>query len=122
MRLIDADALKEEFAKNEDRKGYLIGDWEDLIDNTPTVELDESVIQAVLNKRCMTVVSNEFLIALHDKRPTGHWIDHSEDEGYLECPICGCLTNSYGNKEELFYCWHCGAEMRGIKNEQNKDM
>lgn len=39
MRLIDADALKEDFAKHEDRKGYLIGDWEDIIDNAPTIEM-----------------------------------------------------------------------------------
>lgn len=38
MRLIDADALKEEFAKHEDRKGYLICDWEEFIDNAPTVD------------------------------------------------------------------------------------
>ena len=43
MRLIDADALKEVFAKHEDRKGYLIGDWEDLIDNAPTVELTSDI-------------------------------------------------------------------------------
>ena len=38
MRLIDADALKEEFARNEDRRGYIIGDPDDIIDNAPTVE------------------------------------------------------------------------------------
>jgi len=45
------------------------------------------------------------------ERLHGKWIDHSEDEGYLECPNCGCLTNCYGNKEELHYCWYCGADM-----------
>ena len=48
------------------------------IDNAPTVELDESVIQEVLNKRCMTAVANDYLVALHGKRPQGEWIPVSE--------------------------------------------
>lgn len=52
------------------------------------------------------------------ERPHGEWIDHSEDEGYLECPICGCLTNCNGNKEELHYCWNCGANMGEEANNE----
>ena len=81
------------------------------IDNAPTVELNESVIQEVLNKRCMTAVTNEYLIALHGKRPQGEWIDHSED-GYVECPFCEHLTTCEDNIDELHYCWNCGAKMR----------
>lgn len=44
--------------------------------------LDESVIQEVLNKRCMTAVTNEYLIALHGKRPQGEQI--AWEQGY-EC-------------------------------------
>lgn len=36
-RLIDAEALKEEFAKHEDYKGYLQCDYETVIDEAPTV-------------------------------------------------------------------------------------
>ena len=39
-------------------------DWSDvrlLVEDAPTVELDESIIQEVLNKRCMTAVANEYL-------------------------------------------------------------
>lgn len=43
----------------------------EIIDNAPTVEINESVIQEALNKRCMTAVANEYLIALHGKRPQG---------------------------------------------------
>ena len=46
-----------------------------------------------------------------DMRPHGEWIDHS-DEGYVECPFCGSATNCEDNKDELHYCWNCGAEMR----------
>jgi len=40
----------------------------------------------------------------------GEWIDHSE-EGYVECPICNCLTSCDDNIDELHYCWNCGAKM-----------
>ena len=89
-------------------------DFEDLIDNAPTVELTETEVQEVLNKRCITAVANEYLIALHNKteRPKGEWKDHS-DEGYVECPFCGSATTCDDNKDELHYCWNCGADMRG---------
>lgn len=51
------------------------------------------------------------------KRPQGEWIDHS-NEGYVECPFCGEATNCEDNKDELHYCWNCGAEMR---QEETKD-
>lgn len=53
-----------------------------------------------------------------EERPTGEWIDHSADEGYVECPICRHLTNCNGNIDELHYCWNCGADMR-VKGELN---
>lgn len=45
------------------------------------------------------------------KREHGEWID-CQDEGYVECPICGSATNCDDNKEDLHYCFSCGAEMR----------
>ena len=41
----------------------------------------------------------------------GKWIDYS-DEGYVECPFCHSATNCDGNKDELHYCFSCGADMR----------
>lgn len=49
--------------------------------------------------------------ALQD-RPTGRWIDYS-DEGYVECPFCHSATNCDGNKDELHFCFSCGAKMEG---------
>lgn len=46
------------------------------------------------------------------KRQQGEWIDHS-DEGYVECPFCHEATNCDDNKEELHFCWNCGAKMKG---------
>ena len=50
----------------------------------------------------------------------GEWIDHSED-GYVECPFCGHLTNCEDNIDELHYCWNCGAEMKGDKDDSGRD-
>lgn len=47
-----------------------------------------------------------------DTRRTGKWIDYS-DEGFVECPFCHSATNCDGNKDELHYCFSCGAELRG---------
>lgn len=44
--------------------------------------------------------------------PQGEWIDYS-DEGYVECPFCGQATTCEDNKDELHYCWNCGAKMGG---------
>lgn len=41
----------------------------------------------------------------------GEWIDYS-DEGYIECPFCHSATNCEDNKDELHYCFSCGAELR----------
>ena len=47
-----------------------------------------------------------------ETQKTGKWIDYS-DEGYVECPFCHSATNCDGNKDELHYCFSCGADMRG---------
>ena len=35
------------------------------------------------------------------------------DSEYVECPFCHSATNCDGNKDELHYCFSCGAELRG---------
>jgi hypothetical protein len=118
MRLIDADALKKEFCK--DIMGGL--NWESIIDNAPTVKLTETEIQEVLNKRCMTAVANDFLIALQLKHLHGRWDEIREPFGWddilsARCSVCG---ESYPYPEdtgfndiiEMFkYCPNCGAKM-----------
>ena len=49
---------------------------------------------------------------LFEKRVRGKWMDYTED-GYVECPFCHSATNCDGNKEELHFCFSCGADMRG---------
>lgn len=50
------------------------------------------------------------------ERKKGEWIDYTED-GYVECPFCHSATNCDGNKDELHFCFSCGADMRGEQNE-----
>lgn len=105
MRLIDADALRAAVMKilNNSVGGAYDGVYQCLeaIDNAPTVCNDnysmgyQDGVKKVLSER------------LH-----GEWIDRSEDEGYVECPICNHLTNCDGNIDKLNYCWKCGAYMR----------
>ena len=53
-----------------------------------------------------------FIPSAEPERKTGKWIDYSY-EGYVECPFCHSATNCDGNKDELHYCFSCGAELRG---------
>lgn len=52
------------------------------------------------------------LPSAQSERQKGEWIDHTED-GYVECPFCHGATNCDGNKDELHFCFSCGADMRG---------
>lgn len=106
-RQIDADKLKEDiFIKfgNQLPSGLL-----DEINNAPTVELDESVIQEVLKPRCMTVVANEYLVALHGKRPQGEWLDIYATHIAYECSNCHMQMPITGY---FNFCPNCGADMR----------
>ena len=49
--------------------------------------------------------------AAQPERQKGEWIDYTED-GYVECPFCHNATNCDGNKDELHFCFSCGADMR----------
>lgn len=82
---------------NKEAIAILTHNWKyrELIDNSYQYEALELAIKAL------------------EERPQGEWKDHSEDEGYVECPICNHLTNCDGNIDELHYCWNCGADMRG---------
>lgn len=85
---------------------------EDLIDETPTVEITETEIQEVLNKRCMTAVANEYLVALHGGRPQGEW--NYIQAGMCVCPFCGAIPH----KLYKDFCAKCGADMRPKKKLQ----
>jgi len=48
--------------------------------------------------------------AVEKERPVGRWIDFQED-GYVECPFCMAMKECDGNKDELHYCFSCGARL-----------
>ena len=48
---------------------------------------------------------------IETERKKGKWIDYTE-YGYVECPFCKSATNCDGNKDELHFCFSCGADMR----------
>lgn len=110
--------------------------WEQLydavvkaIDNAPTVETKEcpyecdtcahKMVCEILseNGKCEYPLHKEAYQTGYEDglnaRPQGEWIDHSETDGYVECPFCGSLTTCWRNKavEELHYCFNCGAEL-----------
>lgn len=68
---------------------------------------------------------NDAIDAIIENEPTadvrenvkGEWIDCSED-GYVECQFCHSATTCEDNKEDLHFCFWCGADMRGGANER----
>lgn len=88
------------------------------IENAPTVEITETEIQEVLNKRGMSAVANDYLVALHGKRPRGEWItvNFAPNElncpeksrfDFVKCPFCEVIHQGRHN-----FCSYCGADMR----------
>lgn len=87
-RLIDADALKEQF-KDRSLEDFTHLHFIDAINNAPTVD-----------------------------RPQGEWIEEAVPVGLIgrgnrqrRCSLCG-HRDIQAKTQEVPYCWFCGAEMR----------
>ena len=66
---------------------------------------------------CPEVNALKDLPSAQPERQGGEWIDYTED-GYVECPFCHSATNCDGNKDELHFCFSCGADLREVvKND-----
>ena len=65
--------------------------------------------QNAIMDECVMLISN--VPSAQPEQKTGKWIDCMED-GYVECPFCHSATNCEGDKDELHYCFSCGAELR----------
>ena len=113
--LISRSALKEEFAKHEDRKGYLIGDWEEFIDNAPTIE-------PITNEEIKSAIDEGFkngyeMAKAKFGRPKGEWII---DGHHYKCSRCGktlAIMFSETDDDDLIGCPFCLADMR-VKGER----
>lgn len=93
MRLIDADALRDEIAVLFERNPKLIDGWlayavEDTIDDAPTID---------------PVKHGKWIKAERQ----GCW---SYADVYKQCSECGNVTFL---AEKMNYCPNCGADMRG---------
>ena len=98
MRAIDGDALEELFRE-------VIGG----IAKKP--EMDGN-LEHMVRASAMVIEMIQDAPTIEPERKKGKWIDYTED-GYVECPFCHSATNCDGNKDELHFCFSCGADMRG---------
>ena len=105
-RYIDADIAKDVLSAYEDRKGYLIGDFEQIIDeDVPTADVRENV--------------------------HAHWVKMSDADGiYWACGECGeelPRVEHFDPQFDLFpslksicktkFCPNCGAQMDERREE-----
>ena len=109
MRLIDADELKKELAKNITIWTFNVshdGILAEIIDNVTTVEMPKA----------LGTVDENGNIKIELLRPQGEWKFKKFDEktGIPNsdwCPFCGMVkAQVYDN-----FCGNCGADMRGEK-------
>ena len=120
MRLIDADALKEELELSK----YIIPNslntilnleiirCIEAIDNAPTFErepfatvtFDKDELDRIVDERVIEPIKNGELV-IKVERPHGEWIEFKG--GYYKCAKCGEVERAKKN-----FCSRCGADMR----------
>ena len=118
MRLIDADELTKELKHITDAYGGDDGDavftyYDPLIRRNQLVNMEEFI------KRCPTIdpvkhgkweIENSTVSWTGADRPSKVLFKPAT----MECSICGWILGYYGGlEEELDFCPHCGAYMRG---------
>ena len=97
--------------------GGMCSGWDcDVIDKLkalPSVQPKERCIANItLNEEDLERIVKEQVEEIKELLPQkGEWIDYSS-EGFVECPFCHSATNCDDNKDELHYCFSCGAELR----------
>lgn len=86
-----------------------------IINDAPTLSIDEDFMQLILNKKCMTIVTNEYLKSLYNIRAHGVWIPNYTSQFRnpgRQCSLCGKIVEFSEN-----FCPNCGAYMVGDKND-----
>ena len=127
MRLIDADELKKAYEELTSKKFCGYRDFEKLIDNAPTVEPPNQLVLRARDdaelEQLKTAWGNGEIcftpIVAYTARPQGEWIEVTKgiDSNTYKCPFCGRLINCDKPRLKLYPFCHCGADMRGKKNE-----
>ena len=112
--LISRDALKQEMKiANAEAIDYemLVDMYEKLVDNAPTV------------KACFTTkdLEDAYITGKESgkqERPKGEWQYATHyARRYRICPFCKSEKED-DRSAGCFYCWHCGADMRGVTNSE----
>lgn len=93
------DKTEKQFQESEDLD---VGDW--ILHRIFVQNMSDIDRQTILN-----------LPSTQPERQKGEWIDYTED-GYVECPFCHSATNCDGNKDELHFCFSCGAKLYKAKD------
>lgn len=124
--LISREALKKALnTEFKDHLLYLPIAFKDLIDNAPTVDIqpfaivkfDKDELKRLVDERVIEPIKNGELVLQTDKRPQGEWVvDITTRE-----VVCSCCRQSRRDTRttHIFFCNHCGADMRGNNNETN---
>ena len=103
----------------------------DLISRQAAIDKADSLYRDTKNDECYMITGYNHAISdirailkslpsAQPERKKGKWIDYS-DEGYVECPFCHSATNCDGNKDELHFCFSCGADLRGEQDDSISD-
>ena len=87
------------------------GSMEDMIERARAIDaIEKNAYRHTYLDQIIDII--KALPSAQPEREKGEWIDYTED-GYVECPFCHSATNCDGNKDELHFCFSCGADMRG---------
>lgn len=97
--------------------GAYMGQSGDLCNECPGFDRDDCFKLSDETRKKWTEEIINALPTIQPERQKGEWIDYTED-GYVECPFCHSATNCDGNKDELHFCFSCGADMRGEQDER----
>ena len=120
--LISREALKKAISENGYSHYYEIFA---IIDNAPTVnrkpfaivKFDKDELKRIVDERVIEPIKNGELVLQTDKRPHGEWIVDMKTRDV----VCSCCRESRRDTRttHIFFCNHCGADMRGNDNETN---
>ena len=114
MRLIDADETRKTVKENLDDLD--VGSILAIIDNAPTVELDEvTELGSEIVNIIKDIMPQLLEIAKNNSRPQGVWLPLKSlmEDGYHSRISFRCDQCRYVEGYRAKYCAGCGARMRG---------